>query len=67
VILVDARQGVIEQTRRHSYIVSMLELPHVVYAVNKMDLVGYGGGALRRDRARPLRARLADARARPPR
>ncbi len=41
VVLVDARQGVIEQTRRHSYIVSMLELPHVVYAVNKMDLVGY--------------------------
>jgi sulfate adenylyltransferase large subunit len=41
VILVDARQGVIEQTRRHSYIVSMLELPHVVYTVNKMDLVGY--------------------------
>ena len=40
VILVDARKGVIEQTRRHSYIVSMLELPHVVYAVNKMDLVG---------------------------
>jgi len=32
---------VIEQTRRHSYIVSMLELPHVVYAVNKMDLVGF--------------------------
>jgi sulfate adenylyltransferase large subunit len=41
VILVDARKGVIEQTRRHSYITSMLELPHVVYAVNKMDLVGY--------------------------
>ena len=41
VILVDARQGVIEQTRRHSYIVSMLELPHVVYAVNKMDLVEF--------------------------
>jgi sulfate adenylyltransferase subunit 1 (EFTu-like GTPase family) len=32
---------VIEQTRRHSYIVSMLELPHVVYTVNKMDLVDY--------------------------
>jgi sulfate adenylyltransferase subunit 1 (EFTu-like GTPase family) len=32
---------VIEQTRRHSYITSMLELPHVVYAVNKMDLVDY--------------------------
>jgi sulfate adenylyltransferase large subunit len=41
VVLVDARQGVIEQTRRHSYIVSMLELPHVVYTVNKMDLVEY--------------------------
>jgi sulfate adenylyltransferase large subunit len=41
VILVDARQGVIEQTRRHSYIVAMLEVPHVVYAINKMDLVDY--------------------------
>jgi sulfate adenylyltransferase large subunit len=41
VILVDARQGVIEQTRRHSYIVAMLELPHVVFTVNKMDLVEY--------------------------
>jgi sulfate adenylyltransferase subunit 1 len=41
VVLVDARNGVGEQTRRHSYIASMLELPHVVYAVNKMDLVGY--------------------------
>src|SRR5206468_1480939 len=41
VILVDARKGVIEQTRRHSYITSILELPHVVYAVNKMDLVEY--------------------------
>src|SRR6185295_2200298 len=41
VILVDARKGVIEQTRRHSYITSILETPHVVYAVNKMDLVDY--------------------------
>jgi bifunctional enzyme CysN/CysC len=41
VILVDARKGVIEQTRRHSYITSMLEPPHVVYAVNKMDLVDF--------------------------
>ncbi|HEV2592129.1 MAG TPA: GTP-binding protein, partial [Gaiellaceae bacterium] len=41
VILVDARLGVIEQTRRHSYIVSILELPHVVYAINKMDLVDF--------------------------
>ena len=41
VVLVDARKGVIEQTRRHSYITAMLELPHVVYAVNKMDLVDF--------------------------
>jgi sulfate adenylyltransferase subunit 1 len=41
VILVDARKGVVEQTRRHSYIAAMLELPHVVFAVNKMDLVEY--------------------------
>ena len=41
VILVDARKGVIEQTRRHSYIIGMLALPHVVYAVNKMDLVEF--------------------------
>src|SRR6187397_2290751 len=41
VVLVDARKGVIEQTQRHTYIAAMLELPHVVYAVNKMDLVDY--------------------------
>ena len=41
VILVDARPGVIEQTRRHSYIASMLSTPHIVFAVNKMDLVGF--------------------------
>jgi sulfate adenylyltransferase large subunit len=41
VILIDARKGVIEQTRRHSYIVSRLAIPHVVYAVNKMDLVDF--------------------------
>ena len=41
VILVDARQGVVTQTRRHSYIVSLLGIKKVVLAVNKMDLVGY--------------------------
>jgi sulfate adenylyltransferase large subunit len=41
VILVDARKGVVEQTRRHGYITSLLELPHVTFAVNKMDLVDY--------------------------
>src|SRR5574340_1122139 len=42
VILVDARKGVLPQTRRHSYIVSLLGIRHVVLAVNKMDAVGYG-------------------------
>jgi bifunctional enzyme CysN/CysC len=41
VILVDARKGVLTQTRRHSYIVSLLGIRHVVLAVNKMDMVGY--------------------------
>jgi bifunctional enzyme CysN/CysC len=41
VILVDARKGVLTQTRRHSYIVSLMGIRHVVLAVNKMDLVDY--------------------------
>ena len=41
VILIDARKGVLTQTRRHSYIVSLLGIRNVVLAVNKMDLVGY--------------------------
>jgi bifunctional enzyme CysN/CysC len=41
ILLVDARKGVLTQTRRHSYIVSLLGIRHVVLAVNKMDLVGY--------------------------
>jgi sulfate adenylyltransferase subunit 1 len=41
IVLVDARQGVIEQTRRHTYIASLLGIPHLVVAVNKMDLVGW--------------------------
>jgi len=41
IVLVDARHGVSEQTRRHSLIASLLAIPHVVVAVNKMDLVGY--------------------------
>src|SRR5690606_4419951 len=41
IILVDARNGVVEQTIRHSFIVSLLELKHVVVCVNKMDMVGY--------------------------
>jgi sulfate adenylyltransferase subunit 1 len=41
VILVDARNGVVEQTKRHSIIASLLRIPHVVVAINKMDMVDY--------------------------
>lgn len=41
IVLVDARHGVAEQTRRHSLIASLLGIPHIVVAVNKMDLMGY--------------------------
>lgn len=44
VILVDARKGVVRQTRRHTAIVSLLGLPHVVLAINKMDLAGFDEG-----------------------
>lgn len=40
-ILVDARHGVIEQTKRHAYIASLLQIPHIVVCINKMDLVDY--------------------------
>ena len=41
IVLVDARQGVIEQSRRHTYLAALLGIPHLVIAVNKMDLVGW--------------------------
>jgi sulfate adenylyltransferase subunit 1 len=40
-ILIDARHGVIEQTKRHAFIASLLQIPHVIVCVNKMDLVDY--------------------------
>jgi sulfate adenylyltransferase subunit 1 len=40
-VLVDARQGVLEQTRRHAIIASLLQIPHLVICINKMDLVNY--------------------------
>ena len=40
-ILIDARRGVLEQTRRHAFIASLLQIPHLVVCVNKMDLVDY--------------------------
>ncbi len=41
VILIDARNGVVEQTRRHAYITTILRVPHITVAINKMDLVGW--------------------------
>ena len=41
VILIDARHGVIEQTRRHSFIASLLNIPHLIVCINKMDLVDF--------------------------
>lgn len=41
IILVDARNGVVEQTLRHSYIASLLKIPHIIICINKMDLVDY--------------------------
>lgn len=40
-ILIDARKGILEQTRRHSFIASLLQIPHLVICINKMDLVDY--------------------------
>jgi sulfate adenylyltransferase large subunit len=55
VVLLDARKGVIEQTRRHTSIVRLLGVPHVVFAVNKMDLVDYD-----EERFREIEAELRD-------
>ena len=41
IILIDARKGVLEQTRRHSFIASLLGIKHIIVCVNKMDLVNY--------------------------
>jgi sulfate adenylyltransferase subunit 1 len=55
IVLVDARQGVVEQTRRHAYILSILRVPHAVAAVNKMDLVDWS-----RERFDEIAAELAE-------
>lgn len=41
VILIDARNGVVEQTCRHAFIASLLQIPHIIFCINKMDLVDY--------------------------
>ena len=55
IILLDARKGVVEQTRRHAYIAAILAIPHVVVAVNKMDLVDFS-----EERFREIEAELAE-------
>ncbi|MBL8443675.1 MAG: sulfate adenylyltransferase subunit CysN [Zoogloeaceae bacterium] len=51
IILIDARKGVLTQTRRHSYLASLVGIPHLVVAVNKMDLVDYDQATFERIRA----------------
>jgi sulfate adenylyltransferase subunit 1 len=50
IILIDARKGVLTQTRRHSYVAHLLGIPHLLVAVNKMDLVGYDHAVFERIR-----------------
>ena len=51
VILIDARKGVLTQTRRHSYLAHLVNIPHLVVAVNKMDLVDYSQGVFNKIKA----------------
>ena len=50
IILIDARKGIIEQSRRHSFLASLLRIPHLVLAINKMDLVDYDAEVFERIR-----------------
>jgi sulfate adenylyltransferase large subunit len=60
IILLDARKGVVEQTRRHAYIATILGIPHVAVAVNKMDLVDFSEQRFREIEAEIGKLRLAD-------
>jgi sulfate adenylyltransferase subunit 1 len=51
VVLVDARKGLTEQSRRHAFLTTLLQVPHLVLAVNKMDLAGYDQGVFEQIRA----------------
>lgn len=50
-ILIDARKGIVEQTCRHSYIASLLQIPHIIVCINKMDLVDYAEDTFERIKA----------------
>ena len=64
-ILVDARKGLVEQSRRHAFLTSLLRVPHLVLCVNKMDLVDWDQRRLRADRRRVHLVRGQARRARP--
>ena len=57
IVLIDARKGILEQSRRHSFIANLLRIPHLVLAVNKMDLVDYDQEVFmaNQGRVRPIR------------
>ncbi len=55
IVLVDARKGIVEQTRRHAFLASLLRVPHLLLCINKMDLVGYD-----RDVFESIREEFAD-------
>ena len=59
-ILVDARKGMVEQTRRHAFIASLLRIPHMIVCINKMDLVDYDQATYERivDEFRKFSSRL---------
>ncbi len=59
IILIDARKGVVEQTRRHSFLVSLLGIPNVIVCVNKMDMVDYDRAAF--DKIKADYERLRDS------
>ena len=61
IVLIDARNGVVEQTRRHSLLVSLLGVPHLVICVNKMDLVEYSEERFEEIRAAVHRVRRRDS------
>ena len=65
VLVIDAKEGVRENSRRHGYILSMLGIKQVVVCVNKMDLVGYNAGRVRRDREGVPRLPRGDRRGQP--
>ena len=65
IVLVDARNGLTEQSRRHAFLTTLLRVPHMVLAVNKMDLVDYSGRGLRADLHGVRRVRGAAGHRRP--